>query len=318
MDYTEKLTSLDDYILPQSDLKCNSVDYTIKKAERIKRKTKNISKAIALKYQSVDRNHKAEDVKNCGSFLMFKEHKDIDRTTFLHRANFCKHPVCPLCAWRKSLRDFGILDTAIKLIKKDFHRVNIYHLVLAVPNVSKITKSDLSELKRKAVYFIKNYIGTENYYTSLEITYSADTGFHPHLHCLLATDDFIKVSEDYVYNMAMLWKKVYDKSDSKYRSYTFYVTGLKGEKGLHEMTKYILKVQKLDELEACILHTDFIFEMKGVRKNSSGGLFKEYLPKAKKLIKQDFEQTKFKMADIDYIYRIFEYIQSAEKYTEKS
>ena len=311
-------TSLDTFIVSQAEEKINSVEHTIKKAEDIKRKTKNISVALEKKYNTVCREHKANDIKNCGTFLMFKEFKDIDRTTFLHKANFCKHPVCPLCAWRKSLRDFSVLETAIKLIKKDFPRVNIYHLVLAVPNVAEIKKEILSEIKRKAVYFIKRYIGTDNYYTSLEITYSNDTGFHPNLHILLATDTFIKVSEEYIYKMAMEWKKVYDKKDTLYRSYTFYITGLKGEKSLHELTKYILKVQKLDELEECILLTDFIFEMKGVRKNSSGGLFKEYIPRAKKIIKEDFEKSRQKMSNIDYIYRIFEYIVSAEKYAEKS
>ena len=311
-------TSWDNFILSQTEEKINSVEHTIKKAEDIKRKTKNISIALAKKYKECSREHKANDIKNCGSFLMFKEFKDIDRTTFLHKANFCKHPVCPLCAWRKSLRDFSILETALKLIKKDFPRINVYHLVLAVPNVPEITKSMLSELKRKAVYFIKRYIGTDNYYTSLEITYSEETGFHPHMHILLATDNFIKVSEDYIYKMAMEWKKVYDKTDSKYRAYTFYITGIKNEKGLHELTKYVLKVQKIDDLEQCILNTDFIFEMKGVRKNSSGGLFKEYIPKAKKLIREDFEKSRQKMSGIDYIYRIFEYIFSAEKYVEKS
>ena len=137
------------------------------------------------------------------------------------------------------------------------------------------------------------------------------------MHILLYVDNFVEITSDYIYEMAQQWKKIYNKKDEKHTSYTFYLKGVTDLSALHELTKYVIKSFKIDDLKDAIKNTALLFELKGIRKTSAGGLFKIYIEKAKKEISAEYFEKLQSLNGIDYIYRIFEYIQEAERYTEK-
>ena len=263
--------------------------------------SREIRKNLANYYYSVDKVKTALAIENCGTFLMFKKYSDLQHTTKLDKANFCKNALCPLCSWRRALKYSYITDKAIKTTKK-----YLYHLVLAVPNTLAIDKNVLMNLKSKAVYFLKNYLNISSYISNLEITKS-DKGFHPHLHIVFESDEFIKVDKAYIKIMSANWKRCVNKYDDTYNGYTFYLQGVKkDDDGLcRELTKYAFKSDvKIDEFDIQTLASS----LHGVRRMSSGGNFKKALANAKKVHAAEIDKELKDLSAFDYEYLIFNYI----------
>lgn len=263
--------------------------------------SREIRKNLANYYYSVGKVNTAIAVENCGTFLMFKKYSDLQHTTKLDKANFCKNALCPLCSWRRALKYSYITDKAIKTTKK-----YLYHLVLAVPNTLAIDKGVLMNLKSKAVYFLKNYLKISSYISNLEITKS-DKGFHPHLHIVFESDDFIKVDSAYVRLMSSCWKRCVNKFDDEYEGYTFYLQGVKkDDDGLcRELTKYAFKSDvKVTDADLSLLASS----LHGVRRMSSGGNFKKALSAAKRMHSAEIDEEITKLSKYDYEYLIFNYI----------
>lgn len=281
----------------------------------MKNQTKSIVYELSSYLQRQRMLPQAEAVKNCGNFLLFKQYKNKTQDAYLDRANFCKHPLCPMCEYRKSLVEHQRLSTAMKIIPKDKF---IYHLVLAVPNYNKLDKTVLMNLKSKGVYFIKKYMNVRSYFSSLEVTYSKGKGFHPHLHIIILSDDFVQVSAEYIKYMSALWKNVFCPSDTVYDGYTFYIRGLLPQDNLHEITKYVVKGETVDDIIDAI-RKHLAPAIKGVRKYSSGGLIKKAIAEAKNIIKDNLAAELDNLSEVDYYYRIYEFIGTKKggKYVER-
>ena len=279
---------------------------TLGKAENFIINTKELREMLYKHYLQKQQPQKARAVKECGSFLMFKQYKDPQSTAQLASANFCKNPLCPMCAWRKHIKNSNIMSYAIEEIKG-----KVSHLVLAVPNTKNITRERLINLKERAVSFVKGQLNCENYYTSLEIV-ASDAGFHPHIHILIESDDYFKVSEEFIKDFSQKWKKHFDKKDTEiydrsYDGYTFYIRGITDDYqgALQEVTKYVVKAEtKIDTANTAQL-ADAVY---GVRKTSAGGNFK----KAIKVGKTDalIETEKFfrELSQYDWEYQIYNFI----------
>lgn len=131
---------------------------------------------------------KAVRARTCGSFLEMRIYDDDHGE--LHKANFCKARLCPMCNWRLSLKRFAILSSVTELAKKAGYQ--ILFLTLTVKNV---VASDLkleiatilkawSNLSDKNPIFKKSIHG---WFRALEVTYNKETDtYHPHLHIILA------------------------------------------------------------------------------------------------------------------------------------
>lgn len=186
-----------------------------------------------------DKQGRAHSIENCGTWLNFRQYHDKDSTRTLHTANFCKSPLCPMCAWRKALKLSHQLQRAI--LQNDAKY--LYHLVLATDSTKEISKDRLKMFKQRATKFIKKYISGE-YAISIEVTYNPEYGYHPHIHALICTDNFIKVSAEYIKYMAVLWASY---NESAHAQNTFYITGITDkESASRELTKYILKYEGID------------------------------------------------------------------------
>ena len=212
---------------------------TIEQVKGHKIQSGDICEILSELAREQDKQGRAHSIENCGTWLNFRQYRDKDATRTLHTANFCKSPLCPMCAWRKALKLSHQLQQAIT--KNDAKY--LYHLILATDSKREISKDHIKIFKQRATRFIRKYISGE-YAISLEITYNTEYGYHPHIHALICTDNYIKVSADYIKYMAVLWASY---NESRYAQNTFYITGIK-DKGSasRELTKYILKYEGID------------------------------------------------------------------------
>ena len=279
----------------------DSLYMTLAKAESKLLYSRDIRNKLKSYYFSIGKIQTASAVESCGTFLMFKQYKNAEKTAKLDKANFCKHPLCPLCSWRRALKYSELVERTLQK-SHDY----LYHLVLAVPNTRTMSKGQLMSLKSKAVYFLKNYLGVSSYISNLEITKS-EFGYHPHLHIIFESQSFIHVSEEFIKSMSSKWMHCYNKSETRYEGYTFYLQGVsKTDDGLpRELTKYVLKADTeifQDDIEQ-IAHS-----IHGIRRMSAGGEFKKNLAIVKKEYKADTDFENMQLSQYDYEYLIFNYI----------
>lgn len=211
----------------------------VEDVKRRKIRSQEICAILSELAREQDKESKAYNIDNCGTWLNIRQYHDVAGTRKLHSANFCKSPLCPMCAWRKALKLTHQVGQAIEASEARY----IYHLVLATDNTRELTKDGIKAFKASATRFIRKYI-TRDYAIALEITYSRERGYHPHIHALIGADAFIKVSADYIRHMAILWASFVG---SKKPQNTFYITGITDRaKASRELTKYILKYEGID------------------------------------------------------------------------
>ncbi len=144
--------------------------------------------------------NKASRVYSCGSMLEFRRYKD--NSLKLNQANFCKVRLCPLCAWRRSLKIFGQLSQVMDNL--DLKHYDFIFLTLTSKNVyGEDLKEEITSLmysfnkltKRSA--YKKAILG---HFRGLEVTHNIknDT-YHPHFHVVLVVPkSYFKKSDKYI------------------------------------------------------------------------------------------------------------------------
>lgn len=134
----------------------------------------------------------AENVARCGTLLEFAHEISQDGSIAangkLHRANFCRDRLCPMCSWRRSYKIFGQVSKIMDVIGKDY---KFLFLTLTVPNVpANLLSSAISDLFKAWDRFNRYKVLKSTvlgYFRALEVTRNADTGeYHPHFHVVLA------------------------------------------------------------------------------------------------------------------------------------
>lgn len=195
---------------------CEVLKDSIGDKERPWKDKKISSIELAKSYKRLGSN-KAYRVWECGSFLEFKRYKE-DNSLKLHNANFCKVRLCPMCAWRRSLKIFGqvskVMDQATK--------VGNYRFIFLTLTCKNVYGEELSEMldilfyafnkltKRKA--FKKSVKG---WFRGLEVTHNTNkisksyNTYHPHFHMVLAVTKSYFNDKDYYISQekwTSLWK----------------------------------------------------------------------------------------------------------------
>ncbi|MCE4941492.1 protein rep [Bacillus velezensis] len=131
---------------------------------------------------------KAEKLSGCAECLSFKRDPETDKLK-LYQAHFCKVRLCPMCAWRRSLK----IAYHNKLIVEEANRqygCRWIFLTLTVRNVKgerlKPQISEMMEGFRKLFQYKKVKSSVLGFFRALEITknHEEDT-YHPHFHVLL-------------------------------------------------------------------------------------------------------------------------------------
>lgn len=181
--------------------------------ERPWREKKMANQLLALAYDKVN-ERKASRLRECGTFLAFNLRED--GTKELTHMSSCRVRLCPLCAWRRSLKVHAHTVQILDAMQGEYAYV---FLTLTVRNCAgNQLASELDKLmaawqrltQRKAFR-----VAVKGWYRGLEVTHnvnplsaSYDT-FHPHFHCLLAVNKHYFKGENYLKksDWAQLWQR---------------------------------------------------------------------------------------------------------------
>lgn len=146
-------------------------------------------------------------IKECCNVLVFHDYLNWEQK--LHTANFCKYDkFCLACATRRSIRMIQKFEKWIKQYWLD--KKNWYHITLTVRhNKYQTLQQVLEKLCRAKEKMAKSYRNSkrdsqktksfmhhfDGIVTSIEVTYSEKSGWHPHIHMLACTDDKLKIEK---------------------------------------------------------------------------------------------------------------------------
>lgn len=132
-------------------------------------------------------------IHGCGDVLTFAVDKDTAKKKLI-QAYFCKSRLCPMCAWRKSLKLFSDVLKIMNYIKADngstYPKCEFLFITLTVKNckADELSKT-LTDMGRGFVNllrrgkFAKNVLGA---YRGFEITYNEiRDDYHPHIHAIV-------------------------------------------------------------------------------------------------------------------------------------
>ena len=175
---------------------------------------------------------KAEKISNCAECLTFKRETETGRLK-LYQAYFCKVRLCPMCAWRRSLKIAYHNKLIVEEANRQYKPAWIF-LTLTVKNVEgdqlKQAIINMMQGYRKVFQYKKVKTGTLGFFRALEITKNhKENTYHPHFHVLIPVKrnyfgkSYIKQAE-----WTSLWKRAM-KLD-----YTpiVHVQRVKGKKGI--------------------------------------------------------------------------------------
>lgn len=156
-------------------------------------KERKIENVRYAEYLSILKFRRAHDVHGCGEVLRFRK---IGKHLKLYQTWFCKKRLCPLCNWRKSMKNSSQLKQIIAETVAREPKERFLFLTLTVKNVntSEELKTSLRQLTKafgklsRYKQVAKNLLG---YLRSTEITVNEqDMSYNQHLHVLL----FVKSS----------------------------------------------------------------------------------------------------------------------------
>lgn len=195
----------------------------------------------------------------------------------LKTARFCRVRHCPVCGWRRTLRNKGrFLKTLPKLLES-FPTHRFLFLTLTVPNcdicglretLQGMNKAWGRLVKRKEFGLVTGWV------RSTEVTYSKSHAgnAHPHFHCMLMVKPSY-FSHGYVKQEDWLdaWRgAMRDDTITQVN-----IKAMRGEKAIAEVLKYAVKESDLIE------SPEWLFELtrqvKQLRFLATGGLLKEML-----------------------------------------
>lgn len=215
--------------------------------------TNSIAKSFRRIARSDDRfAARAYRMSECGSWLGFARE---DGNLRLRAANFCKARLCPMCAWRRTLKiGKQISDVAdrleelhpgLRLIFGTFtvRNPDAEHLIPVLDKMFKGWNAMMQHSKMKRI--------VKGWFRGVEVTYNkkADT-YHPHLHALFLVEDSYFHSRDFMKpeEWARMWARSCGFAVEDTRSFKIRKvrsadpsTGSKRYKMVKELAKYSVK-----------------------------------------------------------------------------
>ena len=175
------------------------------------KKTSNVSYAEILQILEFK---KAKNVGECGQILEFKP-TDLGYLK-LYRAWFCKSKLCPICNWRRSMKNSAQTQKIVEAVVSDKPKARWLFLTLTVKNVSdgESLKESLSQMTKAFNKMVKYKKVKENligFMRNIEVTVNQETGFYnQHMHVLLCVENaYFRKKENYITQIEWvdLWQK---------------------------------------------------------------------------------------------------------------
>lgn len=172
---------ISDYILPdkKNNIKNGIDNYQKKKIDNIQ---------LSESFRRLGFRKRAKRVADCSTFLEF--HLFATGERLLSAANFCKVRLCPMCAWRRSLKIFGQVSQVMdKVLEAKEYR--FIFLTLTCRNVAgeelSATIDSLFLAFNRLTKRKKFKLAIKGWFRALEVTHNLVTDtYHPHFHIILA------------------------------------------------------------------------------------------------------------------------------------
>lgn len=184
--------------------------------ERPWREYKMANETLAVAYDTVD-PRKAERLRQCGKVLTFLE--DAAGNKRLQSADSCRVRLCPLCSWRRSLKNFWNTMRILQYFAASGKKYAYIFLTLTVRNCSGDELSrqlndmfaaiqrltERAEVRRAFRGMVRNLEVTHNVCKESK---DYDT-YHPHFHCIVAVNPSYFTSRDYLSQARLteLWQE---------------------------------------------------------------------------------------------------------------
>lgn len=268
------------------------------------RKIENVRYA---EYLSILEFKRAHDIKNCGETLRFRK---IGNHLKLYQTWFCHKRLCPLCNWRKSMKNSSQLKQIIAETVAREPKGRFLFLTLTVKNVntSEELKTSLRQLTKafgklsRYKQVAKNLLG---YLRSTEITVNEqDMSYNQHLHVLLfVKSSYFKNSNNYLAQAE--WAKLWQKALKVDYEPVVHVQAVKANKrkgtdslqaSAEETAKYEVKsadYMTADDERNLVVIKNLEYALAGTRQISYGGLLKQ--------IKQDLKLEDVENGDLVHV-----------------
>jgi plasmid rolling circle replication initiator protein Rep len=214
--------------------------------ERPWRVKKMRSNVLAYSFGRLGQMKKAARVRACGSVLTFSVNKKTGERR-LHDANFCRERLCPMCAWRRSLKVFHEVSRVMSKAQADRPELVPLFLTLTLRNVSGSKLSETLDMvfdgwKRLGTAHTRFRHIVSGWFRALEVTYNvkSDT-FHPHIHAILLVDkDYFKRSSKKYITTAQ-WVQMWRRALRLNYDPVCNIQRVKGREALNEVSKYTVK-----------------------------------------------------------------------------
>ena len=268
------------------------------------RKIENVRYA---EYLSILEFKRAHDIKNCGETLRFRK---IGNHLKLYQTWFCHKRLCPLCNWRRSMKNSSQLKQIIAETVARVPKGRFLFLTLTVKNVntSEELKTSLRQLTKafgklsRYKQVAKNLLG---YLRSTEITVNEqDMSYNQHLHVLLfVKSSYFKNSNNYLAQAE--WAKLWQKALKVDYEPVVHVQAVKANKrkgtdslqaSAEETAKYEVKsadYMTADDERNLVVIKNLEYALAGTRQISYGGLLKQ--------IKQDLKLEDVENGDLVHV-----------------
>ncbi|MBC3901707.1 replication protein [Acetobacterium malicum] len=185
---------------------------------RLYTKYKNAGKSKEMKKLINNYEKKSLRVKDCGTYLEYKVYTATNEKK-LHDANFCKVRLCPMCAWRRSLKIFGQVSQVMNIAKGETSNKFIF-VTLTQRNVTgEELKEEIDNLYKsfnRLMLRKKIKQMSLGWFRALEVTYNSDVNskdyntFHPHFHVVIMVKSFYEKNKNLYIEQAELtemWKQ---------------------------------------------------------------------------------------------------------------
>lgn len=152
---------------------------------------------LARLYKKGDYLDYAERAKSCATRLQFYAMENGDKQLF--SANFCHLRLCPMCTARRARRAAFKLSQILNRIEADHEGVTFLFLTLTVESCTGDKLGDTIGLLTKAWDRLMKQrpvmAAVKGWFRAIEITRGKETGYHPHIHAILAVEpDYFKRS----------------------------------------------------------------------------------------------------------------------------
>jgi len=234
---------------------------------------------------------KGERVRHCGDWISLHYYHDEEQTAHIHRANWCRHPLCPMCSWRRHLTLSYAYSLAIEAARKDGNK--LFFLTLTIPNTTGINAEKLRQLRSKAVTYIRKQLRCSSYICTLEVTYSQEKGYHPHIHAILCYPK--QTPTPYVLekipSLRSTWGREWERT---WLEATCSPIGT-SESAAQEVSKYVAKVECSTVLLKPVL-ASLSKALYHLRRTSAAGSLKDYLCEARCRMAEEDKAEKERLA----------------------